>query len=251
MTTIHRITIPALLLTLILPFGVSAVPAQTAKQASTNKSNKQVNRTAPETSEAVAQPDMRAIFAETINAIKKHPNKQNLLAVVYLDSFVGITPINDTELKQQEEQLVKELAGKTPKEQEEIIKKAFQQRVNALILTEPAIAECVKELQKLGIKVIAITDIIPPVAEFIAVRLKQLGLDFAISGINSQSLQIPVGTNLHALYKGGILYAGSIAYFEEALTILLQKTKQTQKQILFIARISPESTDNTDDVSSH
>jgi len=191
---------------------------------------------------------MKAVFAATIAEIKKHPNKQNLLIVVHLDSFVGITPISDADLKKQEELLVKELTNKPAKEQEEIIKKAFQQRVNALILTEPALADCVKQLQKLNIKVIAITDVIPPVAEFIAARLKQLGLDFATSGISAQPISIPVGENLHAVYKSGILFAGNIGYFEEALTSLLKKTKQSAKQILFIARFANDDADISEDV---
>lgn len=191
--------------------------------------------------ETTKQPDMKEVFAQTVAAIKKQPNKQNLMIVVHLDSFVGIAPMTDADLKKQEEQLAKQLAGKASKEQEEIIKKAFQQRVNALILTEPAIVDCVKQLQKLNIKVIAITDVMPPVAEFITVRLKQLGLDFTTSGISTQQLSIPVGENLQALYKNGILFAGAMAFFEEALTGLLKKTNNTKKQILFIARFAEDA----------
>lgn len=255
MITTRPTMIFALLLTLLLPAKANTAPAPrttptTVKSDVATTQAKPTQRTSggmqttKSTPVPTAPQDMKAVFAETIAAIKKHPNKQNLLVVVHLDSFVGITPVSDAELKKQEEELVKELTGKAAKDQEEIIRKAFQQRVNALILTEPAIADCVKQLQKIGIKVIAITDVIPPVAEFIGSRLKQLGLDFAATGVSDQPIHIAVGTNLHALYKDGILFAGNIQYFEEALTSLVQKTKQANKQILFIARFADTAEDD-------
>jgi hypothetical protein len=193
--------------------------------------------------------ELKTAFSSMISAIKAHPERKNMIVVIHLDHFFSFTPQNIQALNKKKEVLMASLQEKSQVEQEKVILDICKQEIEAIIIEKDQmmIVDFLKDLQKIGTRVIGITYLFPFVADNILAHFKKLGLDLSGNSISMQTIEIPIQPEIKVIYKNGILFAGNPTFFDSALGNLLKKTKNTTKKILIIpAQTSTEDNDESD-----
>lgn len=91
--------------------------------------------------------------------------------------------------------------------------KLVSQMIPYTKLIDSRIAKSIKELQKIGVKIVVITSFIPELADAVLMHIKTLGLDFSATALykNEMPIEDEYGTQV-ALSKNGVVFMND--YFQ-------------------------------------
>lgn len=179
---------------------------------------------------------MVQLYQGIVDFCETHENPRSLLVTIPLELIVvsGELP---QELQERIISATQSMdANGSPSFDESTTLNLVAQLIPYMELIDSRIAASIKQLQKLGVRIIAISPFMPEHADAMLARMKKLGLDLKATALYAKDMPIEdQDGNRVALSKGGVVFMSDYFQSMEVLQTMVNNAPADIEQLIFAA----------------
>lgn len=186
--------------------------------------------------EAISQDAYLAKFYQNISDIcKTHENPRSLLVAIPLVLIVVNGDLPQS-LRDRIHAATQSFEKNEPASFNNDAMDLIAEIIPYMQLVDSRIATSIKEIQKLGVRIVAISPFMPEYADAMLVRMKELGLDFKDTALYTKDMPIEdEDGNCIALSKNGVVFMNDYFQSVEVLETIANNAPKGINQLIIAA----------------